>query len=454
MYLIRREHLPKFRQLPEYEHLCGKIFSIDQNPTIEQVQECVNVLPEKKIWVNEYNNSKARGCIIFTDNSYYLEFPNTNGFFESLIKVDNLTSKELLYYPSHKDFKHIFVQKAFTYERYYKHNKSTNKQQYVLKKTKKTIYDYITQIFQHNYGIGNVERVSNIFTIRFPKLTIKNIEKRTHTLQDLFVKFDVFVYVNYNDIEIKIKNFYGTRSTFTKEENLSKYKHSHLNCNSEAANFGAFCMGESVVGQYNNAPIIITDFNTKFSKENAAQLEEEIHNFCIYLDHFLTFEDLDSPHFRISNIGNYNNSTEYIYFDKYVLLQFLKLNISFVQPIPNPEARPGVFMLKAIDIPYTNALVDYINTNLSAYKNYLTITKRNQVVAYSKYIDEEDDNTKENNTITTVLTDSFMFNNKKIYKKIKHDKMKDVVEVTVQLNSNFIVEVNKKLTVLMQNYEY
>jgi len=77
-------------------------------------------------------------------------------------------------------------------------------------------------------GKRRVVLIKNI-VIHFPELTITNTKRNSHNIKDLFMVLPL--YINDSRNFIRIFDLYGFRTTFTYEEIMSRYSHSHLSGN-------------------------------------------------------------------------------------------------------------------------------------------------------------------------------------------------------------------------------
>jgi hypothetical protein len=180
--------------------------------------------------------------------------------------------------------------------------------------------------------------------VRFPEVTIRNSQRRSHNIKELFIRTRFRSYNN----RLGIEGVYGTRTTLTFAEHNSRYLHSHLNrMRIEPANkyfyFGRFCTGSGSIN------IAIADLNSQgFSADRYI-------SYLLNLDTLASWESLEGvPYIKIRDINslaegareyNHNNSS-----NKTTFINALKrwtLQVSTYKPDINFKLEPnGVSLIE------------------------------------------------------------------------------------------------------------
>jgi hypothetical protein len=136
--------------------------------------------------------------------------------------------------------------------------------------------------------------------IKFPELTIKNDEYRSHTIYDLYVNIAM-----QNDH--LTDTFRGTRGKLSQLEASSSYSHSHLK-GGAINRFGPFCRGSS---NFQHTQSILTvdswlDSNNNIIEDKLFQFE----GWLFEMIGFLEWESLSGrPHKYMSEIGKGTDNT-------------------------------------------------------------------------------------------------------------------------------------------------
>jgi|TARA_R110000851_G_scaffold188214_1_gene338201 hypothetical protein len=164
-----------------------------------------------------------------------------------------------------------------------------------------TILDIKTRILtlaEGIYGKENVEvkKLNEILivTIRFPEFEIINGKQDHRTIKDLFVTFEV------NSTISIASGLQGRRTTFSIEDILSNYVHSHLPSGDRDGNYGYaysnFCTGS---GPINN---IARDMRAATGKRALRLLNA----YIIHIRDYVKWESLQGgPHYRMESVrGN------------------------------------------------------------------------------------------------------------------------------------------------------
>ncbi len=171
-------------------------------------------------------------------------------------------------------------------------------------------YDFFLQILNKEDDVIDVYLLKNYFskplslTIRYPEIHITNSNNFHHTIRDLFVN------MKFNSNGLLTENFNIQRSTYTKEELVIRYVHSHvpsLNSRSigELSSKHSPCVG---TGGFVISLNIIKGLTGEIYDE-----ESEITRFFTLLDSFLSWESLEGVPYisieKLSQIGGFMGSS-------------------------------------------------------------------------------------------------------------------------------------------------
>jgi hypothetical protein len=181
----------------------------------------------------------------------------------------------------------------------------------------------IQEVYENSWDFNYEVRQESInitgFIIHFPLVEISNKDLQSHIIRDLFVSIDLYV----NDRDIRVTDIKGKRSTFTKQERISAYVHSHLR-RDISNRYTSFCLG---------------DFAYDLSNFNNCEPDEK--EFCWYaillgIQTLVSYESLEGGPYAYLNaiknvnsqtqLKNYNESKEYLM--NYLLRNFKNLSLS------------------------------------------------------------------------------------------------------------------------------
>lgn len=133
-----------------------------------------------------------------------------------------------------------------------------------------------------------------VFVLKFDEFEITD-GVNTHIIKDMFVKFPIKYSSNTN--RLQIGNLSGVRTSFTSEELLSKYIHSHLSTrilDQYVIEYSDFCLGDSDLKQ---SMMVFNSFPTV----------DNFKLFLFYIDVFLKWESLEGgPYINIHSIKGGN----------------------------------------------------------------------------------------------------------------------------------------------------
>lgn len=154
-----------------------------------------------------------------------------------------------------------------------------------LERDKKTYYQNISEITENT-------SITTAIVVYFPEITIKNELKQTHTITDVYAALT------------RNGDFYVGRTSFTTQEAMQGYSHSHTYANRNYTRmFRPFCLGTGCwanlihyLGTVAFGEIVVT-------KE---ELENTALQFCYLLPQVLATESLaGGPYFRLNNVSDF-----------------------------------------------------------------------------------------------------------------------------------------------------
>lgn len=192
-----------------------------------------------------------------------------------------------------------------------------------------TVAEEVTKIVNRVFGEENVSvqssSIEHIYTVKFPELTITNTQELSHTIYDLYVRFNLKS-ARLGGI------FQGTRGKLTQIEVTSNYAHSHLPA-SALDGWQTFCKGDgnfnTVQANLQLADWIKVEFDETQGKDIQKLNEQTLlifEGWLFEMINFVSWESLASrPHRYISDIGSgagIYNPTEDDY--RISFLRFLK----------------------------------------------------------------------------------------------------------------------------------
>jgi hypothetical protein len=132
--------------------------------------------------------------------------------------------------------------------------------------------------------------------IYFPEITLSNMNRNSHTIKDLY-----FSVLFKTDLKVE-GTIRGMRTTFTRDEWVSQYTHSHLS--GLCTTFRDFCTGTGPINQ------VISILKTEYDEINFEM-------FCYHIKTFLEYESIEGTPFKyLEQIGTDRNITtidEYTY---------------------------------------------------------------------------------------------------------------------------------------------
>ena len=159
-----------------------------------------------------------------------------------------------------------------------------------------SFYTTNRETFVSSINCESIPYSHSYLIIRFPEFNIKNRNKRSHKIKNLFV---VCCFNICNEGKISMNNqIYGNRSEYTSAEFKSKYRHSHLST-SGFKKFTYFCLGEG------------TSMSTALAELNMNFCPERFELFLHLLNSYVRYESLEGgPFIKMERITLESSTTE------------------------------------------------------------------------------------------------------------------------------------------------
>lgn len=131
--------------------------------------------------------------------------------------------------------------------------------------------------------------------VHFPEITIKNSRRQSHTIKELYVRFNIKIDLTQKTPSCNIF-VTGTRAMLSDKEYLSDYSHSHLPSNA-ISHWENFCLGSS-------------DFSMLINTLRISMTPEDWFLLFFSLENYVSWESLEGgPHRTIGTIGSARSST-------------------------------------------------------------------------------------------------------------------------------------------------
>jgi hypothetical protein len=150
----------------------------------------------------------------------------------------------------------------------------------------------IEMIYGKNYFIEYNRENSLIIHLYFDEITIKNSNKQSHVIKDLFVKI-IFDFIDDNYV---LRNeLHGYRTFITQNEANASYCHSHLSIN------GKFCLGSGPLRKFMDS----YSYSLCLTKKYIDEFDEML----LMIFHYVRWESLEGTPYRyLHNIVNRSSS--------------------------------------------------------------------------------------------------------------------------------------------------
>lgn len=280
--------------------------------------------------------------------------------------------------------------------------------------------------YKYNYIIYKPElRI----TIYYPQFIIRNSNNKSKVLKDLYVRFNI-------DINGKIDNLSGTRTTLSKAEKYHGYHHSHLPKNiKNNLNFQNFCLGSGT-------QILVS----KVMFLEAISKNQEIKNYFLLflhnLDSVVKFESLEGmPYMRFSDVVlpkhqiitktlfRLINACKY-YCHRDIFIQHLEDNHELLLSCFTKINHTLHLIDKETfeDLVFTNFIINkFSSLENSSVRDFLKVTYNNEELDLTDVVDIHDNQLH-----------YFYFNRKKKYLKVDEIKEIDKSLIQYRLSDEFI----------------
>lgn len=293
-----------------------------------------------------------------------------------------------------------------------------------------------------------------IIYVWWPRVTVTNEYNKSVNIQDLYAKIEI---QNDGTIPYECKGFRLNRATYTREQFLSNYMHSHIN-KIPKNNFTQFqipCLGRG--------PIISTIGTLKNEYDETTWML-----FCQELSMYVTVESISGgPYHRMETIGNVSLNSMYTgYTFNYTG------KVDFLSLFTNDDLKKFIkyylkhghlslgYMNSAFtwSMPYYEYIIDISNSFIDFYNKYYSTTAGNLdncfskgmlkqvIVADGKFYNEGDYNSFDINNFSEyqnklVLT----FKGKEIRTTIINNKQGSEATLTTVISNNVAMFILQKI---------
>lgn len=293
-----------------------------------------------------------------------------------------------------------------------------------------------------------------IIYVWWPRVTVTNEYNKSVNIQDLYAKIEI---QNDGTIPYECNGFRLNRATYTREQFMSNYMHSHINVipKNNFADFQIPCLGRG--------PIISTIGTLKNDYDEATWML-----FCQELSMYVTVESISGgPYHRMENIGNVSQNLMYSgYTFSYAgKADFLSLFTNddlkkFIQYY----LKHGHLSLRYINnvftwnMPYYEYIIDISNSFIDFYNKYYSTTASNLnncfntgllkqvIVADGKFYNEGEYNNFDINNFSEYQNKLVLvFKGKEIRTAIINNEQKSEATLTTVINNNVAMFILQKI---------
>lgn len=293
-----------------------------------------------------------------------------------------------------------------------------------------------------------------IIYVWWPRVTITNEYNKSVNIQDLYAEIKI---QGNGTIPYECNGFRLNRATYTREQFLSNYMHSHINVipKNNFTKFQIPCLGRG--------PIISTIGTLKNEYDEATWML-----FCQELSMYVTVESISGgPYHRMENIGNVSQNSMYTgYTFKFAgkvdfLSQFTRDDLrKFIQYY----LKHGHLSLGYINnvftwnMPYYEYIIDISNSFIDFYNKYYSTTASNLnncfntgllkqvIVADGKFYNEGEYNSFDINNFSEYQNKLVLvFKGKKIRTTIINNEQRSEATLTTVINNNVAMFILQKI---------
>lgn len=293
-----------------------------------------------------------------------------------------------------------------------------------------------------------------IIYVWWPRVTVTNEYNKSVNIQDLYAKIEI---QNDGTIPYECNGFRLNRATYTREQFMSEYMHSHINIipKNNFTQFQTPCLGRG--------PIISTIGTLKNDYDEATWML-----FCQELSMYVTVESIaGNPYHRMENIGNVSQNSMYTgYTFKFAnkadfLSQFTSDDLKkFIQYY----LKHGHLSLGYINnvftwnMPYYEYIIDISNSFINFYNKYYSTTASNLnncfntdllkqvIVADGKFYNKGEYNSFDANNFSEYQNKLVLvFKGKKIRTTIINNEQRSEATLTTVINNNVAMFILQKI---------
>lgn len=293
-----------------------------------------------------------------------------------------------------------------------------------------------------------------IIYVWWPRVTVTNEYDKSVNIQDLYAKIEI---QGDGTIPYECNGFRLNRATYTREQFISGYMHSHINVipKNNFAEFQIPCLG--------SGPILSTIVTLKNDYDEATWML-----FCQELSMYVTVESISGgPYHRMETIGNLSLHTMYTGYNfcyagkADFLSQFTNDDLKkFIQYYLKHGHLSLGYMNEVFtwSMPYYEYIIDISNSFIDFYNKYYSTTARNLdncfskgilkqvIVADGKFYNEDDYNSFDINGFREYQNKLVLvFKGKEIRTTIINSKQSSEVTLTTVINNNVAMFILQKI---------
>ena len=293
-----------------------------------------------------------------------------------------------------------------------------------------------------------------IIYVWWPRVTVTNEYNKSVNIQDLYAKIEI---QNDGTIPYECNGFRLNRATYTREQFMSGYMHSHINTipKNNFTQFQIPCLG--------SGPIISTIGTLKNDYDEATWML-----FCQELSMYVTVESIaGGPYHKMETIGNVSQNLMYTGYNfgyagkTDFLSQFTNDDLKkFIQYY----LKHGHLSLRYMNnvftwgMPYYEYIIDISNSFIDFYNKYCSTTARNLnncfskgilkqvIVADGKFYNEGDYNSFDINNFNEYQNKLVLvFKGKEIRTTIINNKQETESTLTTVISNNVAMFILQKI---------
>lgn len=301
---------------------------------------------------------------------------------------------------------------------------------------------------------NTVEDKRFIIYVWWPRVTVTNEYDKSVNIQDLYAKIEI---QGDGTIPYECNGFRLNRATYSREQFLSNYMHSHINVipKNNFAEFQIPCLG--------SGPIFSTIVTLKNGYDEATWML-----FCQELSMYVTVESISGgPYHRMETIGNRSQNLMYTGYNfNYAgkadfLTKFTNDDLKkFIQYYLKHGHLSLGYMNNAFtwSMPYYEYIIDISNSFIDFYNKYYSTTASNinncfstgvlkqVIVADGKFYNEGDSNSFDINDFREYQNKLVLvFKGKEIRTTIINSKQSSEVTLTTVINGNVAMFILQKI---------